>query len=65
MFSEELVKEAAGGVERKEGAADPRVVDGDVHGGLVNVGGQLAGQLLQLQLQPAPYICSLVKLLEW
>lgn len=26
--------------------------------------GQLAGQLLQLQLQPAPYILSLVKLLE-
>lgn len=65
MLSEELVKEAAGGVERKERASDPGVVNGDVHGGLVTVGGQLAGQLLQLQLQPALYIWSLVKLLEW
>lgn len=52
-------------MERKEGAADPGVVDGNVHGGWVDVEGQLAGQLLQLQLQPAPYIRSLVKLLEW
>lgn len=65
MLSKELVKEAAGRVERKEGAADPGVVDGNVHGGWVDVEGQLAGQLLQLQLQPAPYIRSLVKLLEW
>lgn len=65
MLSEELVKEAAGGGERKEGAPEPGVVDGDVHGGLVSGGDQLAGQLLQLQLQPGPYICSLVKLLEW
>lgn len=33
MLSEELVKEAAGGVEREEGTPDPGVVDGDVHGG--------------------------------
>lgn len=65
MLPEELVKEAAGGVEGKEGAADPGVVDGDVHGGSVSGGGQLAGRLLQPQLQPAPYIRSLVKLLEW
>lgn len=38
MLPKELVEEAAGGVKRKEGTADPGVVDGDVHGGQMSVG---------------------------
>lgn len=64
MLPKELVKETAGGVERKERAADPGVVDGDVHGGLESVRSQLAVQLFQLQRQPGLYIHSLVKVLE-